>query len=345
MVEYPLTALFSLGRKDRPMLILNADQVREALPMPEAIQAVKRAYAALSAGDAVMPLRAHLPVEQRDGLTLLMPAYLHGEGESLAIKIVSLFKGNPARGLPLIYGAVLVLDPETGAPQALLEGSALTAIRTGAASGAATDLLARPDCSTAAIFGAGVQGRTQLEAVCSVRTIQTVWVVDPNPEKVTTFIDEMAGKGSIPADLRPAESPEQAAAEADIICAATTSTHPVFPAEAVRSGTHINGVGSYTPAMIEIPPQLTAHAAVYVDQVEAAMEEAGELIAAVEQGLLHRNQLTELGAVLNGQVAGRTSEAQITFFKSVGVAAQDAAAAGMALQRARQFGLGQAVEW
>ncbi len=326
------------------MLILNAAQVREALPMPDAIQAVKRAYAALSAGEAVMPLRSQLPVEPRDGVTLLMPAYLHGEGESLAIKIVSLFNGNPARGLPLIYGAVLVLDPETGSPEALLDGSTLTAIRTGAASGAATDLLARPDCSTAAIFGAGVQGRTQLEAVCSVRPIQTVWVADPNPEKTDAFIAEMAGRGPIPTDLRPAESPEQAAADADVICAATTSTRPVFPAEAVRPGTHINGVGSYTPAMIEIPPALTARAAVFVDQVEAVMEEAGELIAAIEQGLLHREQLTELGAVINGNSPGRASEAQITFFKSVGVAAQDAAAAGMALQRARQFGLGQAVE-
>ncbi len=327
------------------MLILNADQVREALPMAEAIQAVKHAYAALSAGKARMPLRSQLPVEPRQGLTLLMPAYLRGEGEALAIKIVSLFKENPARGLPLIYGAVLVLNPETGAPEALLEGSALTAIRTGAASGAATDLLARPDCSTAAIFGAGVQGRTQLEAVCSVRPIQTVWVTDPNPEKISTFIKEMAGKGSIPADLRPAKSPKQAAAAADIICAATTSSRPVFPAEAVRPGTHINGVGSYTPAMIEIPPALTTRATVYVDQVEAVMEEAGELIAAVAQGLLHREQLTELGAVLNGQAAGRTHEAQVTFFKSVGVAVQDAAAAHAALQRARQLGLGQTVNW
>ncbi|RME05791.1 MAG: ornithine cyclodeaminase family protein [Anaerolineae bacterium] len=321
------------------MYFLNADQVQQALPMTEAIQAVKRAYAAVSAHKAVMPLRTQVPVAPHEGTTLLMPAYLQSEdGEALSIKIVSVFQKNPQRGLPLIYGVVLVLDPQTGEPQALLDGGALTAIRTGAASGAATDLLARPDCTTAAIFGAGVQGRTQLEAVCTVRPLRTVWVVDPNPEKVERFIQEMAGKGPIPTDLRPAEHPDRAAAQADIICAATTSNTPVFSADAIRPGTHINGVGSYTPQMREIPPDLLPRAAVFVDQIEAVREEAGEIIAALQEGLIAPDSLTEIGAVINNTAPGRTSAEQITFFKSVGLAAQDAAAAQAALRNADTIG-------
>jgi len=327
------------------MLILNADEVRQALPMTTAIQAVKKGYAALSAGNAVMPLRTQLPVAPHEGVTLLMPAYISGEGESLAIKIVSVFTNNHTKNLPIIYGTVLVLDPETGQSQAVMDGTALTAIRTGAASGAATDLLARPNSKTVAIFGAGAQGRTQLEAVCSVRAIETVWVYDPNSQYVRDFIAEMAGHGPVPQDLRAATSPEQAIADADIICTATTSRQPVFPAEAVRPGTHINGVGSYTLEMIEVPPEIMPRAAVFVDSREAVMEEAGELVAAINRKLLFPAELTELGEVVLGTAPGRQSPQQITFFKSVGVAVQDTISAQAALQNAREQGLGQNATW
>ncbi|RLD06086.1 MAG: ornithine cyclodeaminase, partial [Chloroflexota bacterium] len=161
------------------MLILNATETQKALPMAEVISATKNAYAALSAGNAKIPLRLQLPVENQEGVMLFMPAYLWGEkGEALALKAVSVFPRNPQRGLPVIHAAVLVFEVETGKPQALLHGGRLTAIRTGAASGAATDILARPDSKTAAIFGAGVQGRTQLEAICTVRALETIWIYD-----------------------------------------------------------------------------------------------------------------------------------------------------------------------
>ncbi|MCA9872652.1 MAG: hypothetical protein KC441_03335, partial [Anaerolineales bacterium] len=157
--------------------LLSAQDVRQALPMAQAIDGMKAAYASLSAGQAVMPLRSHVGVADRDGTTLVMPAYLPDEdAPSLAVKVVSVFPQNAQRGEPVIYGLVLALDAATGRPLAIMEGSALTAIRTGAASGAATDVLARPDAAVAAIFGSGVQARTQLEAVCTVRPIQEVRV-------------------------------------------------------------------------------------------------------------------------------------------------------------------------
>jgi ornithine cyclodeaminase len=238
-----------------------------------------------------------------------------------------------------------VLEASTGRIIALLEGSTLTAIRTGAASGAATDLLARPDSKTAAIFGAGVQGRTQLEAICAVREIETVWIVDPDSEKAHTFVDDLAGHENIPTDLRVTTDPEEAASLADIICTATTSLVPVYPVEAIRPGTHINGVGSYTLEMIENPPEIYSRACAFVDSREAVLAEAGETVAAVNRKLLFSEELAELGEVILGERPGRISEKQITFFKSVGVAVQDALAAQHALQNALEMGLGQRVTW
>src|SRR5215213_8278116 len=184
------------------MLILTADDVRKALPMNEAIEAMKKAYASLSSGTAVVPLRTRLPIPTGEALSLFMPAFVNSQDENaLAIKVVSLFPTNPGRGLAYIQAAVLVLEPETGRALALLEGSSLTAIRTGAASGAAIDLLSRQDSRIVAIFGAGAQGRTQLEAACTVRKIETAFVFDANANKAKSFVENMAETGGIPSDL------------------------------------------------------------------------------------------------------------------------------------------------
>lgn len=329
------------------MLILTAADVQAALPMGEAIEAMKRAYAALSAGAAQVPLRARLPVPPYNAESLFMPAFVEDdEGDALAVKIVSLFPGNPAKGLPFIHAAVLVMDAATGKPVALLEGSRLTAIRTGAASGAATDLLARPDSSTAAVFGAGVQGRTQLLAVCTARPIQTAWIHDSRPEQVEQFIAEMAGAGPIPTDLRSAGTRREAVEQADIICTATTATEPVFEDAHLGPGVHINGVGSYTPAMQEVPAATVRRARVVVDSRPAVLAEAGDLIQPIQAGLISTEHIhAELGEIVLGLRPGREDAHQITFFKSVGVAVQDAAAARLALQNAQKLGLGQTVDW
>ncbi len=313
------------------MLILDAQQTRAALPMPELIEAMKEAYAALTLGKAQVPLRSRLEIPPHEAATLLMPAYVQTEGgEALAVKIVSLFPRNPARGLAFIQAAVLALEPDTGRPLALLEGAVLTARRTGAASGAATDLLARPDSRVAAIFGAGTQARTQLEAVCAVRPIETAWIYDPDAARVEAYIAEM--QPQVRARLRAASSPRQAVEGADVICTATTATAPVFEDAALKPGVHINGIGSYTPQMVELPPETLRRAAVFVDSREAVLAEAGEIIAAVEAGLLSPQDLTELGAVIAGAAPGRKDDTQITVFKSVGVAVQDALAARLAMR-------------
>lgn len=329
------------------MIILNRDDVRRALPMAEAIEAMKRAYAALSAGRAEVPLRAQLSIAPHSATGLFMPAFVQDDGgDGLAVKVVTIYPGNPDLGLPLLHAVVLVLDAENGRPQAVLEGGSLTAIRTGAAAGAATSLLARPDSRVAAIFGAGVQARTQLEAICTASNIETVWVYDPEAERAGRFVHEMAGEGPIPADVRAALSPRQAVADADIICTATTSASPVFADLDLKPGVHINGVGSYTPAMREIPAETVQRALVVVDSREACLEEAGDIIQPIAAGLISSGHIhAELGEIVLGRRHGRTSPAQVTFFKSVGVAVQDVMAAQLALKRAHESGLGQKVDW
>ena len=327
------------------MLILTADEVQKALPMREAIEAMKRAYAALSDGRAQVPLRTHLPVSPHNTASLFMPAFVQmDDGEALAVKVVSLFPDNPKRGLAFIQAAVLVLEADTGRAAALLEGSSLTAIRTGAGSGAAIDALSRPGSRTVAVFGAGVQGRTQLEAACAVRRIETAWVYDPNLEQAQKFVAEMAGKGGLPQDLRIAGSPGEAVSQADVICTATTATRPVFAAGDVKPGTHISAVGSYTPEMQEIPSETVKRAYVVVDSRSAALAETGDLIQPIRAGLFSEDHIqAELGEILLGRKPGRTSDDQITFFKSVGVAVQDAVAAQLALQNAKKMNLGTEV--
>jgi ornithine cyclodeaminase len=331
------------------MLILTADDVRKALPMRETIEAMKRAYASLSDGKAEVPLRTRLSVPPQDAVSLFMPAYVQAEGgDALAVKVVSLFPGNPERqpALPFIQAAVLVFDPQTGQTMALIEGSSLTAIRTGAGSGAAIDLMARPESKVVAIFGAGAQGRTQLEAACSVRQIEKAWVFDTSGERAKAFVQELAGKGDIPNELQVATNSAQALSEADIICTATTSNTPVFKDAELKPGAHISAIGSYTPEMQEVPAETVARALVVVDSRSATLAETGDLLIPMQAGLFGEEHISvELGEIVLGRKSGRQSSEQITYFKSVGVAVQDAMAAQLALQNARQLKLGTEVEF
>jgi ornithine cyclodeaminase/alanine dehydrogenase-like protein (mu-crystallin family) len=329
------------------MLILTADDVRNALPMNEAIEAMKKAYASLSNGTAVVPLRTRLPIPGNEALSLFMPAFVNSQdGNALAIKVVSLFPTNPARGLAYIQAAVLVFDPETGQAIALLEGSSLTAIRTGAASGAAVDLLAPADSKVVAVFGAGAQGRTQLEAACSARKIETAFIYDANTGKANSFAAEMRGRGSIPTDIRVASSAREAIENADIICTATTSTKPVFNDKDLRAGTHISAVGSYTPEMQEVPAETLQRARIFVDSRTASLQEAGDLIQPMRAGLFDESHIYgELGELVLGKISGRQSLEEITYFKSVGIAVQDAMAAQVALNNAHKMNIGTKVDF
>jgi ornithine cyclodeaminase/alanine dehydrogenase-like protein (mu-crystallin family) len=329
------------------MLILNADEVRQALPMDQVIKSMQDAFAALSNGTAVVPLRTHLPISNHDGLSLFMPAYMQTDtSEALAVKVVSLFPKNPARGLAYIQAAVLVFESDTGRAVALLEGSTLTAIRTGAGSGAAIDLLARKESKVVAIFGAGPQGRTQLEAACTARQIETAFIYSLSSGKAQALADEMAGWKNIPKDIRVASTPQEAIEDADIICTATTSAQALFEDKDVKSGTHISAIGAYTPTMQELPVETVARARIVVDSYATVMDEAGDIIKAINAGLIKESDIhAELGEIVLGKKTGRESEDEITFFKSVGNAVQDAAAAQLALKNARTLKLGTEVEF
>lgn len=323
--------------------ILSAEQVRRALPMEDAITAMKAAFSQLAREQTDLPLRSQIQVPDQEGVVLFMPALLKESGD-LTLKVVSVFPNNQALDLPTINALVIAVDAQTGQPTAVLEGGSLTAIRTGAVSGAATDLLARPDSRVAAIFGSGVQARTQLEAVCTVRAIEQVWVYGIDDMSVSEFINEMGGLGPIPEDLRAAGSPSEAAARAHVICTATTATEPVFDGEDLKPGVHINAIGAFTPEMRELDEVTLQGARVFVDSLESAKEEAGDLIIPVKAGRYDWDQVhAELGEVIIGAKSGRDHPDQVTVFKSVGVAVQDAAAARYALQGAEAQGLGQLV--
>jgi alanine dehydrogenase len=316
--------------------------MRQALSMSRAVVAVKRGFAQLSAGQADIPLRSALDVPRHDGVTLFMPGYLASD-EQMAVKIVSVFDRNPDKGLPLIHAVVVVIDATTGQPVAVMDGAYLTALRTGAASGAATEALAREDACVAAIIGAGVQGRTQLEAVCAVRAIEKAWVYDLALEQARVYADEMEQRLSLPVTV--AGTPDEAVGDADVICTATTATSPVFDDADIRPGTHINAIGAYTPEMQELPPDTVLRAKVVIDDYEASMAEAGDLLIPIKQGLMTAEHIyAELGDIITGQKVGRTSPEELTVFKSVGVAVQDVAVSAAVLEAARRMDLGTEVD-
>lgn len=323
------------------MRVLSGDDVRKAVPMAAAIDAVEGAFVRLSSGQAEVPLRTHITTPEREATSFFMPARLAGPGPgALGLKVVSVFPHNLGRGEPSIYALVAVLDPATGRALAVLDGTYLTALRTGAASGVATRHMARPDARVLALFGAGAQALPQALAVCAVRPIERIWLVNRNRDRAQLLAARMRHEG-MTLDLRIAPSVEQALAEADVICTATSSPTPLFPDGALRAGAHINAVGAYKPTMAEVPGATVARARVVVDQRAAAWAEAGELVQARDAGLIGEDDLAgELGEVAAGTLAGRTDEAQITMFKSVGNAAQDVAVAALALERATALGLG-----
>ena len=329
------------------MRVLGAADVRKALPMPAAIEAMRHAFKCLADGHALVPPRIHMNIKRHDGVSLIMPAYLDdGLTEAMALKVVSLFPGNAARNLPRIQAAVLVFESHTGRCLAMLEGAALTAIRTAAACGLATEYLARPDARTVAIFGAGVQARTQLQAVCCVRKIKTAYIYDPVPGKAEAMIAELADRRDVCGDLRPAADATEAIAHADIICTASTATRPVFENDDLRRGVHINAIGSYQPHVREIPDETIVRARVFVDSRQACLEETGDLIQPIQAGLIDESHIqAELGELVLGTKRGRTGRRQITLFKSVGVAAQDAAAGRAAYVAAMHQDLGAVVPW
>jgi ornithine cyclodeaminase/alanine dehydrogenase-like protein (mu-crystallin family) len=321
-----------------PLLYLSAADVRQALPMPDAIAAMREAFVQLSCGQVILPPRVRIDAPCGNGVALFMPCYVH-ERNLLGLKLLTLFDRNPQKGLPLVQALVIVADGTTGAPLAVMEGATLTALRTGAASGVATDCLAREDAEVATVFGGGVQARTQLEAVCCVRHIRRARVYDVDAAAADRFAAEMTQRLGL--QVQRAADPAKALEDAAVVCTATTSSRPVFQDHELPPGVHINAVGSYKPDVSEIPPETVCRARIVVDHRASALAEAGDLLLPLRQGRIRKEQVhAELGEVLAGRAPGRRSAGEITLFKSVGLAIQDLFAAARAAANARTLHLG-----
>jgi ornithine cyclodeaminase/alanine dehydrogenase-like protein (mu-crystallin family) len=305
--------------------ILTATDIRELVQMSVAIDAVQHAYASIAHGTTSVPLRIDVDQTAHQSHTFFMPALV--DGASLGMKIVSVFPHNRERHqLPTIHAIVMLIEAHTGRPLAMMDGTFLTVLRTGASAGVATRLLARPDSRHLVLIGAGAQAWAQVAAVCAVRPISHI-----------TIVNRTRARAEHPTcTISVAESRATALAQADVVCLATSASTPVFADSEIRPGTHINGIGSFTHTMIEADPRTVGRSYVAVDQFAAAWSEAGELIAARDQGLLDPARVVQLGDIANGTAPARSDHSQITFFKSVGNAAQDVAVAQIAYTAAMQ---------
>jgi len=322
------------------LLYLSAADLERVLPMRDAVETQKAALASVCAGGIDMPKRQHLDVPAVGGTTLVMPAYLPGVG--LGAKLVSVFPRNAAQGRAVSSAILALLDEQTGEPRALLDGTYLTALRTGAASGAATDLLAPAAVRTAAVFGAGPQGRTQALAIDSVRELETIRFWSRDAARATSLARSVDSEAR--ARCVAVADPVQALAGAQVVCTATPAARPLFSGDLLEPGTHVNAVGSFRPSMKELDALAVGRARVFVDSVEAALEESGELLDAEQEGVTSRADWTPLGALVLGRSDADRGGKELTLFKSAGLAAQDLHAGAEAVKRALEAGIGTPLE-
>ncbi|WP_328471540.1 ornithine cyclodeaminase family protein [Actinoplanes sp. NBC_00393] len=313
------------------MIVLDGPDARAALPMAAAIGAAREAMRATAGEHLRQPLRTVIDAGQA-GFLGAMPVCLADPAEALfGVKTIVVKPGNPARGLPTHNGLVLLFDGDTGLPAAAVDAAVITEIRTAAVSAVATDALARPGAATLAIIGTGAQARTHLEAMLAVRQISAVRICGRTPSRVTDFVQWASGHFDVP--VTAASSP----GDADLICTVTASPSPVLPD--ARPGAHINAVGASRPGARELSPDLVARCRIIVDSRESALAEAEDLIISGGQ---RAPIAASLGEVLLG-TPGRTSPADITLFKSVGLAVQDLFAARAAVRNALSAGIGTQV--
>ena len=295
--------------------------------MEEAIRAMGTAFAQLSNGEAVVPPRLSLDIPDKNATSLVMPAYATGS-PYYTVKIVSVNYSNPDKGLPLIHGVVQVFDAENGKHIANLDGASITAIRTGAASGLATDLLAKENANVCAVFGTGVQAASHIEAVLEVRPIEKIIVFSRSKPSAEKFCSTLANQ--VQCEIGKKES----LLEADIVCTTTPASSPLFETDEIKPGCHLNVVGSAQPSFREVPTALVARSKIIVDNREACEQEAGDLIIPVKEGSWSFEHLHgELGQVVSGDIIARESENEITLFKSVGNAIQDHAMAHLIMEK------------
>ena len=323
------------------MLILTHGDVERLLPMPACISLMAEALSARARGEAVQPLRTILRVPGGAGLLGSMPAYV-GSPPALGVKVIAVYSGNEAAGLASHQGAVLSINPATGTLDAVLEGGAVTAIRTAAVSGVATGRLALPDADDVAILGAGVQGATHLDAIQAVRPIRRLRIWNRTPARAESLAAIAMQRHGIHAEV--AATPEAAVRGATIICTVTHSREPILEGKWLIPGAHLNVVGSSTPDAREVDTEAVRRAKLFVDARESALNEAGDLLIPIAEGAVDQDHISaELGDVLIGRHPGRQSPAEITLFKSLGLGIEDVASARFVVAEARRLGAGREV--
>jgi len=326
------------------ILILNHDEVVELLPMKECIALMREALIKLASGEVHQPLRTIVRPPNAAGVMGLMPSYVGGDDAAYGLKTVCVFPGNPAKGKDAHQGAVLLFSAETGELRALMNASAITAIRTAAVSGVATDLLAREDASDLAIIGAGVQARTHLKAMAEVRPIKRCRVASRSIEHAGQLAKEMSG--NVPFAIEPVDSVAKALDGADLVATVTNSKEPVVQREWISAGVHLNVVGSSTPLAREVDTATIAESALFVDRRESTLNEAGDYLFAMRESAIGPEHIrAELGEVLTGQKPGRTSPEEITLFKSLGLAVEDLAAANYLYRQAQEGNAGTWIDF
>ena len=321
-------------------LLLNRSDVEKLLPMDKAIEVVESAFSELANHTAEMPPRTVMIDSDVGGWIAYMPAYLKSDG-ALGCKAVTVYKGNPDNfSLPTTLATILVQDSETGKVLAAMDGGYLTAMRTGAVSGVATKHMARSDSKIGGVLGAGVQARQQAVAIAEASDIDTILSFSLDPmdarQKFGTWLAARTG-----VTVRLTDSAEELCREADIVSIATTATSPIVDSSWWKPGAHINGIGSHAPGVRELDSATVQRARVICDQKDACMAEAGDLQIPVENGEYSWDDVAgELGDVVNGKTKGRTSDDEITLFKSVGLAVQDISCAALVYREALENGIG-----
>lgn len=321
------------------VLLLSHDEANALLPMDECIALMRDALVALAEGSVHQPLRTIMRPPGAAGVMGLMPAYASGARAAFGLKAICVFPGNPARGKDSHQGAVLLFSAETGELLAVINASAVTAVRTAAVSGVATQALAREDAGDLAIIGAGVQARSHVEAMSHVRRIKRCRVASRSVESARRLAEEL--KGSYAFRVEAVETVEAALRGADLIVTATSAAEPFVRREWVSEGAHINAVGSSRAEARELDAATVAASSLFVDRIESAVNEAGDYLLAAREGVVGPEHIrAELGEVLRRTKPGRTSAEEMTLFKSLGLAVEDLAAAEYLYRKAREEGAG-----
>lgn len=326
--------------------IISKAEVGQLLTMPDALEYVEEAYKQLSLGNAIVPQRIAI-TDPAPGLTLIMPGIIGGQMNALATKIVSVYKQNPEKyKMPTVLAKVMIQDINTGDIVGIMDGSLITAIRTGAATGVSVKYLARKDSKVMGIYSAGVQARKQVVAVywALSQKLEKCIVYDPIKVTAEDFKKELEEELGIEVII--ADSGDSLLKDTDIVVAATTSTTPIFPGEKVIEGSHISSIGAHAADVRELDSNTIKRASILAAGLkEACLAEAGDYIIPISEGLISEDDIVSIGDIIVGKKQGRASDSEITVFKSVGISAQDVATAKLVYDRALKEGVGQDIDF